>query len=131
MYDRAHIVNQCSYLLLFQIGSGEVDFDEFVKIMLKYWKDPVDEEKELKDAFKVFDRNNDGYVVADEIKYVMKNLGHDLSDKDIDEIMKKADVNGDGRLDYEGKVLNKALNQTFNIIRLSANKFHKFFRLEI
>ena len=76
--------------------------------MLKHWKDPVDEEKELRDAFKVFDRNNDGYVSADEIKYVMKNLGHDLSDADVDDIMKKADVNGDGRLDYSGMILKSS-----------------------
>ena len=50
----------------------------------------------------VFDRNNDGYVVPEEIKYVMETLGHDLSEMDIDDIMKDADMDGDGRLDYEG-----------------------------
>ena len=51
----------------------------------------------------VFDRNKDGYVVADEIRYVMKSLGHNMSEAEIDGIIKEGDTNGDGRLDYHGK----------------------------
>ncbi len=50
----------------------------------------------------MFDRNKDGYVVADEIKYVMKKLGHKLSDKDVEEIIRRGDENSDGKLDYRG-----------------------------
>ena len=83
--------------------SGTIDFNEFLTIVMMYWKDPVDEEKELREAFQVFDRNGDGYVVAEEIKYVMANLGQNLTDSEVLDIIKKADVDGDGRLNYEGE----------------------------
>ena len=51
----------------------------------------------------VFDRNKDGYVVASEIKYVMKQLGQDLSDDDVDAIIRQADLDNDGRLNYKGQ----------------------------
>ena len=53
----------------------------------------------------MFDRNNDGYVVADEIKFVMSQLGHSLTDDEIKLTIAKADVDGDGRLDYNGELL--------------------------
>ncbi|ELU04083.1 hypothetical protein CAPTEDRAFT_187537 [Capitella teleta] len=59
-------------------GSGSIDFEEFLGIFAKHWKDPVDEEKELMEAFQVFDREHGGFVVASEIKYITQQLGHDL-----------------------------------------------------
>ena len=52
---------------------------------------------------KVFDQNKDGYVVADEIKYVMTRLGQPMTDDEVDEILRKGDINGDGKLNYTGK----------------------------
>ena len=41
-------------------------------------------------------------MVAEEIIYVMKGLGHDLTHKDVTAIISEADVDGDGRLNYTG-----------------------------
>ena len=49
--------------------------------MAKHLKDPVDEEQEIKDAFKLFDRNCDGYVYEADIKYVMSLLGTNIRKK--------------------------------------------------
>ena len=49
--------------------------------MAKHLKDPVDEEQEIKDAFKLFDRNCDGYVYEADIKYVMSLLGTNIREK--------------------------------------------------
>ena len=57
-------------------------------------------------AFKVFDRDSDGYVDGDEIKYVMKGLGHDLDDDYVTELIQKGDGDHDGKLNYEGTVYN-------------------------
>jgi len=32
----------------------------------------------------------------------MKKLGDCLTDKELDDMMKQADINGDGKIDYEG-----------------------------
>jgi Ca2+-binding EF-hand superfamily protein len=40
-------------------------------------------ERELREAFTVFDRDNDGFISAFELKFVMQNLGETLTDDEI------------------------------------------------
>ena len=53
----------------------------------------------------MFDKDGDGYTSATELKVVMMNLGEKLSDAEVDDMLKEADANGDGRIDYNGKCL--------------------------
>jgi hypothetical protein len=55
-------------------GNGTIDFHEFLTMMAKKLKD-TDREEEIRQAFKVFDKNGDGYVTPDELALVMANLG--------------------------------------------------------
>ena len=50
----------------------------------------------------MFDRNADGYISKTELYQTMKELGVNLSIEDLEEMMKAADVNQDGRIDYAG-----------------------------
>lgn len=52
----------------------------------------------------VFDQNGDGFISATELRAVMKNLGENLSDKEVDDMLKEADVNGDGQIDFDGEL---------------------------
>ncbi len=54
----------------------------------------------LAQAFKVFDKDGDGYITGVELKLVMKQLGEDLSDEQLADMMREADNNGDGRIDF-------------------------------
>lgn len=47
-------------------GNGTVDFYEFARMVSQKMKD-YDPEKELKEAFAVFDKNGDGKVSSEEI----------------------------------------------------------------
>lgn len=58
--------------------------------------------KEITDAFKMFDRNGDGVISAAELRQVMTNMGQKLSDKDVDSMIKEADMDGDGQINYAG-----------------------------
>ena len=60
-----------------------------------------DHKEELLEAFKVFDTNNDGFISPEELRHVMANLGENLKDDEIDEMIKEADKNGDGKVDYD------------------------------
>jgi len=52
-------------------------------------------------AFRVFDKDNSGTISADELKHVMKSLGEDLTDAEIDEMIREADKDDSGTIDCE------------------------------
>ena len=91
-------------------GNGTVDFDEFLVMMSKQRKDGDDEE-ELREAFKVFDKDGNGFISADELRHVMTNLGEKLTDEEINEMIKEADIDGDGHVDYNGESYKRKRKQ--------------------
>ena len=62
----------------------------------------TDTEAELREMFKVFDMDGNGYISAEEFKWTMMNLGQQLTEEEVEEIIKTADLNGDGQIDLEG-----------------------------
>ena len=81
-------------------GTGSIGFDEFANLMSKIYKNS-DTEEELLEAFKVFDRDGNGLIDAAELKYVLTNLGEKLTDEEVDEMLREADIDGDGQINYE------------------------------
>ena len=60
-------------------------------------------EEELSDVFKVFDKDNSGFISASELKEVSSKLGRNLTDEDVKEMMKETDLDEDGKISYQGK----------------------------
>lgn len=89
-------------LILFA-GNRKLDFDEFLRYVKHTYKDPDEIRCNLTEAFKVFDANKDGFISREELKAVLTKMGEKLSEKEFDEMVRVADSNGDGRIDYEGK----------------------------
>ena len=54
-------------------------------------------------VFVVFDLSGKGLISHDDLKKVLTNLGEKFNDEDITEMLKEADLNGDGMIDYEGE----------------------------
>ena len=61
----------------------------------------ADQAAELKKAFEVMDANKDGVVTKDELKNLLKGLGEDVTDEVVDEMIKIADSNNDGKIQFE------------------------------
>ncbi|XP_031628406.1 calmodulin-A-like isoform X4 [Contarinia nasturtii] len=85
-------------------GNGTIEFNEFLLMMSKKMK-VAEGEDELKEAFRVFDKNNDGLISSTELRHVMTNLGERLSDEEVDDMIKEADSDGDGMVNYEEFVM--------------------------
>ncbi|CAG8656450.1 5350_t:CDS:2 [Acaulospora colombiana] len=100
-------------------GNGTIDFKEFLTMMAKKLKD-TDREEEIRQAFRVFDQNGDGYVTTQELAAVMKNLGENLSPLELDQMMQEADKNGDGKIDYSEFIAVEPRDFGHRILRITA-----------
>ena len=59
----------------------------------------------MREAFKVFDRDDNGYVSREELKRIMSELGDEpLSSEELDVLMNNCDDDGDDRINYDGNV---------------------------
>ena len=83
-------------------GNGSIEFSEFLAMVSVKMSAGVDTEEELRTAFRVFDKDDSGSISVAELRYVMTNLGEELSDAEVQEMVREADVDGDGEIDYEG-----------------------------
>ncbi|CAN6462965.1 unnamed protein product [Victoria cruziana] len=81
-------------------GNGTIEFGEFLNLMARKTKE-TDAEEELKEAFKVFDKDQNGYISAEELRNVMINLGEKLTDEEARQMISEADTDGDGLVNYE------------------------------
>jgi calmodulin len=75
-------------------------------MMARKMKD-TDSEEEIREAFKVFDRDNNGFISAAELRHVMTSIGEKLTDDEVDEMIREADQDGDGKIDCEFYALKR------------------------
>ena len=55
---------------------------------------PLSAADELKKTFDIFDIDGNGFISAEEIKKTMENLGESLTDDEVRDMIKAADING-------------------------------------
>lgn len=80
--------------------SSDIGFNEFLRMMLPVFTGNFDDDS-LYFAFKKFDTNNTGYITANELKQVLSKIGQNYSEKQIDEMIRTVDRDGDGRLSFQ------------------------------
>ena len=68
----------------------------------RFKKNPEEKEEEIRDAFRVFDRDSNGYVSAAELKHIMTNIGEKLTEQEVNEMIQEVDVDSSGLMNYEG-----------------------------
>ncbi|VDN97883.1 unnamed protein product [Rodentolepis nana] len=81
---------------------GKIDFHEFVAMMQPLLsEDGTGADVYHRAAFKFFDKNGDESISTDELKHVLKTLHLKLSDNEVDEMIKEADLDGNGLISFE------------------------------
>lgn len=91
------------------LGNGVIDFEEFLEMIVKEMN-KTDTEEEMREAYKIFDRSGNGFITAKELKHGMVYMGERLSDEEVEEMMREADSDGDGRISFEGKIWDFCLS---------------------
>ena len=97
-------------------GNGTIEFSEFCKMYGKTVEvGRSDAHEDLFQVFKVFDVDGNGYIDRQELHNIMSGLGTKSfrapEPSMVDELIKEADKDGDGRINYNEFVnvmLNKA-----------------------
>ncbi|XP_005386820.1 PREDICTED: centrin-4-like isoform X2 [Chinchilla lanigera] len=83
-----------------QEGVGTINFENFLAIMSIKMSEQ-DEKEEILKAFKLFDDDNTGSITLNNIKRVAKELGENLTDNELQEMLSEADSDGDGAINEE------------------------------
>ncbi|XP_044269101.1 calcium-binding protein E63-1 [Tribolium madens] len=64
-------------------------------------KSEDDGAKELMEAFRVFDLDNNGYITRDELRLAMDKIGEPVTESQLTEFINMADTDKDGKINYE------------------------------
>ena len=66
-------------------GNGQIEFPEFCVMMKRMMKE-TDSEM-IREAFRVFDKDGNGVITAQEFRYFMVHMGMQFSEEEVDEMI--------------------------------------------
>jgi len=83
--------------------AGKVNFDSFLLIVMPFLEDEDDEamNEELKEAFRLYDKEGEGYITTQVLKEILKELDPMLTKDDLEEIIEEVDEDGSGTVDFD------------------------------
>jgi calmodulin len=100
-------------------GNGEIDFDEFLSLMVSK-NSQLDSMGEMKEAFKIFDRDGKGYISIEGIKEVFHHIGQMITDEECKALIIENDTTGSYYTTGEVKL---EFNDFVNLMKLSPEEF--------
>ncbi|CAK5035778.1 unnamed protein product [Meloidogyne enterolobii] len=102
-------------------GSGKIEFDEFCALVytvsfiyphyftilqfVKKVANSVDKEtlrRELREAFRLFDKEGNGYISTITLKELLQEIAPDLSSEELASAVNDIDQDGSGKIEFEG-----------------------------
>lgn len=82
-------------------GNGAVEFEELVEAILPDMNEQVLlNQDHLLEVFRSFDRDGNGFITAAELAGSMAKMGQPLTYRELSDMMREADTNGDGVLSF-------------------------------
>jgi len=85
------------------MGEGEnegIDQSDFIQLMAIHMKRMLTA-NDVQLAFSSFDLNNDGFIDKEELAHAMSHIGFRMEPEEIDEMIRDADKDGDGKISFE------------------------------
>lgn len=80
-------------------NSGTISFNEFAALMSGKLKNDITDD-DVREAFRVFDVDGNGFISTEELLNVATNLGEALTIEEANEMIRVADNDGDGLINY-------------------------------
>nr|AYA58204.1 troponin C [Teleogryllus emma] len=84
-------------------GSGQLEFEEFVTLSARFLIEEDSEalEKELKEAFRLYDKEGNGYITTSVLREILKELDDKLTNEELDMMIEEIDTDGSGTVDFD------------------------------
>ncbi|XP_063228301.1 troponin C-like [Bacillus rossius redtenbacheri] len=82
--------------------SDKLNFDSFCKVAV-HFLDEDDEvmQKELKEAFRLYDKEGNGYIPTSSLREILMALDDQLTPDQLDEMIAEIDTDGSGTVDFD------------------------------
>mmetsp|Transcript_24990 Transcript_24990/g.54334 ORF Transcript_24990/g.54334 Transcript_24990/m.54334 type:complete len:169 (-) Transcript_24990:2428-2934(-) len=78
-------------------GSGTIEFPEFMKLMCQQ-QERKDPKEDVKRVFMLYDTQGKGHITVDDLQRACRQLGESMSDAQLAEMLRIADVDKDGEV---------------------------------
>lgn len=81
-------------------ATGMINWDQF-KTMFEMKLKEDNDERELKEAFRVLDKGNKGVIDVKDLRWLLQSLGDELTPDEIEDMITETDTDASGTVDYE------------------------------
>ncbi|CAH1154112.1 unnamed protein product [Phaedon cochleariae] len=84
-------------------GSGELEFEEFITLASRFMveEDAEAMQQELKEAFRLYDKEGNGYITTGTLKEILKELDDNITGDELDAMINEIDADGSGTVDFD------------------------------
>lgn len=92
--------------LSIRLESGRLEFEEFVQLAAKFIveEDAEAMQKELREAFRLYDKQGNGYIPTSCLREILKELDDALTEQELDIMIEEIDSDRSGTVDFDGKL---------------------------
>merc|ERR1719348_1526651 len=98
--DKDDMDNYCSEVD--EEASGKFTFAMFCAVSAKFMiEDEEQMKEELKEAFRIYDKEGQGFITTDVLKEILREIDTTLTEDDLDNIIEEVDEDGSGTLDFD------------------------------
>lgn len=66
-------------------------------------------QKELREAFRLYDKQGNGYIPTSCLKEILRELDDQLTDGELDGMIEEIDSDGSGTVDFDGELKGRIL----------------------
>lgn len=87
-------------------GAGRLKFDAFCRVVVRFTAEEEDDEVmllELKEAFRLYDKEGNGYIPVDSLREILLALDDQLTDDQLNEMIEEIDSDSSGTVDFDGE----------------------------
>merc|ERR1711872_93429 len=86
-----------------EAATGQFSFMQFCQVAAKFMIEDDEEQmkEELKEAFRIYDKEGQGFITNDVLKEILREIDPTLTEGDLDNIIEEVDEDGSGTMDFD------------------------------